>query len=70
MLFRSDNANTITLKGYTAVDASIAWHYNKNTIFRLLGRNLTDRVYTTSSYGNQFILSEPRRFDLIAEMKF
>ncbi len=66
----SDNANTITLKGYTAVDASIAWHYNKNTIFRLLGRNLTDRVYTTSSYGNQFILSEPRRFDLIAEMKF
>ena len=55
----------------TVADASLAWHFAKKTTFRLLGRNLTDKVYANNTYnGNQFVLGEPRRFDLVAEMKF
>ena len=67
----ADVANTVVLPAYTVADASLAWHFDKKTAFRLLGRNLTDKVYANNTYnGNQFVLGEPRRFDLVAEMKF
>ena len=65
-----DNANTFTMKAYTVADASLTWHYSDRLTFRLLGRNLADKVYATNAYNTQFFLGEPRRFDLIAEMKF
>ena len=58
------------MKHYTVADASLAWHYNNKTTFRLIARNLADKVYATGSYNTQFYLGEPRRFDLVAEMKF
>ena len=67
----ADVANTVVLPAYTVADASLAWRFDKKTTFRLLGRNLTDKVYANNTYnGNQFVLGEPRRFDLVAEMKF
>ena len=65
-----NNANTLLMKHYTVADASLAWHYNNKTTFRLIARNLADKVYATGSYNTQFYLGEPRRFDLVAEMKF
>lgn len=66
----ANNANSLTIEAYTVTDASIAWQMNPKTTLRLLGRNLADKVYATRTYNNQFILGEPRRFELVAEVKF
>jgi iron complex outermembrane receptor protein len=66
----TNNANTAEIPAYTVADASLAWQYDRRTTFRLIARNLSDKVYAMSSYNSQFILGEPRRFDLVAEMKF
>lgn len=66
----ADNANTLRLDAYTVADASLAWQLDRRTTLRLFGRNLADKVYATSSYNNQFMLGEPRRFELVAELKF
>ena len=66
----SNNANTLRLKPYTVVDASLAWHYDNKTTFRLLARNLADEMYVKTGSGSRGSLGSPRRFDLIAEMKF
>ena len=66
----TSNANTTEIPAYTVADASFAWYYDRGTTFRLIVRNLTDKVYATSSYNSQFILGEPRRFDLVAELRF
>ncbi|TVR61293.1 MAG: TonB-dependent siderophore receptor [Candidatus Competibacteraceae bacterium] len=66
-----NNANTLSLPSYVVADASLAWQYDSRTTLRLLGRNLTDEVYATTSYGpTQFMLGESRSFELIAEMQF
>jgi iron complex outermembrane receptor protein len=66
----ANNANSLEVEGYTVADGSIAWKLNSKTTLRALGRNLSDRVYATRTYNNQFILGEPRRFELVAEMTF
>jgi iron complex outermembrane receptor protein len=66
----SDNANTSKLDPFTVVDASLAWHMDKKTTLRLFGRNLTDKVYASSAYNTQYFIGAPRRFDLVAELKF
>jgi len=66
----ADNANSLTIDSFTVADASIAWTLDPKMTLRLLGRNLTDKVYATSSYNSQFILGEPRRIELVAEVKF
>ena len=67
----ADNANNITLPSYLVADAAVAWQYDQRTTLRLLGRNLTDKVYATTSYGDQqFVLGQARRFELVAELKF
>lgn len=67
----ADNANTVVLPSYTVADAAIAWQYNAQTTLRLFGRNLTDKVYATTSYGSQqFVLGQGRSVELVAEMKF
>jgi iron complex outermembrane receptor protein len=70
----ADNANAFKIPAYTVADASLAWQYDRKTTFRLIARNLTDKVYAVSSapFSNpsQFILGEPRRFDLVVELKF
>ncbi len=67
----ADNANTVTLPSYAVVDAALAWKYDPQTTLRLLGRNLTDKVYATTSYGSQqFVLGQGRSIELVAELKF
>jgi len=66
----ANNANSLAIGAYTVADASIAWQMDARTTLRLLGRNLADKVYATRTYNNQFILGEPRRFELVAELKF
>lgn len=66
----ANNANSLTIDAFTVADASIAWKLDPKMTLRLLGRNLADKVYATRTYNNQFILGEPRRFELIAEVKF
>ncbi|MEK0750826.1 TonB-dependent receptor, partial [Mycobacterium ulcerans] len=60
----ADNANTVALPGYVVADAALAWKVDNRTTLRLFGRNLTDKVYATTSYGSQqFVLGQARRFD-------
>jgi iron complex outermembrane receptor protein len=66
----TNNANTAEIPAYTVADASLAWHYSRGTTFRLIARNLTNKIYALSTYDTQYILGEPRRFDLVAELKF
>jgi len=67
----ANNANTVSLPSYTVVDAALSWQYDRRTVFRLFGRNLADKVYATTAYGDtQFLLGEGRRFELVAEMAF
>jgi iron complex outermembrane receptor protein len=66
----ADNANSTEIPAYTVADASLAWRYSDNATFRLIARNLTDKVYAITTYNAQYILGEPRRFDLVAEIKF
>lgn len=67
----ADNANTVVLPSYTVADAALAWKYSPQTTLRLLGRNLTDKVYATTSYGSQqFVLGQGRSVEFVAEMKF
>ncbi len=67
----ADNANRVVLPAYSVVDAALAWTYDQRTTLRLLGRNLTDKVYATTSYGSQqFVLGQGRSFELVAELKF
>lgn len=67
----ANNANTLTLPSYTVLDGAISWQYNPRTTLRLLGRNLTNKVYAEAAYGtSQFVLGDARRVELIAEMKF
>lgn len=67
----ADNANSVVLPAYTVVDAALAWTYDQRTMLRLLGRNLGDKVYATTSYGSQqFVLGQGRSVELVAELKF
>lgn len=67
----ADNANTVALPSYAVADAALAWKYDQRTTLRLLGRNLTDKVYATTSYGSQqFVLGQGRSVELVAEVKF
>jgi iron complex outermembrane receptor protein len=66
----TDNANTNIIPAYTVADASLSWQYSPSTAFRLIARNLTDKVYAITTSNTQYVLGEPRRFDLVAEIKF
>lgn len=66
-----DNANTTTLPSYVVADAALSWQIDSRTTLRALGRNLADKVYANAAYGgNQYVLGEGRRMELVAEFKF
>lgn len=66
-----DNANTATLPSYVVMDAALSWQLDSRTTLRALGRNLADKVYANAAYGgNQYVLGEGRRMELVAEFKF
>ncbi|HRH72766.1 MAG TPA: TonB-dependent receptor, partial [Zoogloea sp.] len=67
----ADNANTVALPSYAVADAALAWKHDNRTTLRLLGRNLTDKVYATTSYGSQqLVLGQGRSVEIVAEVKF
>lgn len=68
----ADTANTIAIPSYTVVDAFVRYAPKPWLSFSLHGRNLGDRDYAIASYytNTQFILGEPRAFELVAEARF
>ena len=68
----SNNANTTRLPSYVVYDAMVAYRVNRNVTLRTFLRNLSDKVYATTSgnSGAQWYLGEPRRAEIVAELKF
>lgn len=67
----ANNANDISLAGYTVYDASAAWHVNKQMTLRANIRNLTDKFYAALAYGStQQIVGAPRQLELTAEFRY
>ena len=67
----ANNANNLEVDGYTVYDASAAWYADERLVLRANLRNLTDKFFATSAYGNtQFIVGPPRQLELTAEIKF
>jgi iron complex outermembrane receptor protein len=68
----ADNANTIEVPAYTVLDAFVSYMLTPSLTLSLRGRNLGDRGYAIASYytNTQFILGEPRAFELVAEARF
>ncbi|AIJ46479.1 TonB-denpendent receptor [Comamonas testosteroni TK102] len=66
-----DNANTVRMPSYVVTDAVLSWDMNPRTTLRLVGRNLTNRLYATYAYsGNQWLLGRGRSVELSALMRF
>ena len=66
----ADTANTLALPAYTVVDGSVSWQFNRAATLRAVVRNLTNKVYAISTYNTQALFGEPRRGELVAELKF
>ncbi len=68
----ADNANTIEVPAYTVLDAFVSYMPTPSLTLSLRGRNLGNRDYAIASYytSTQFILGEPRAFELVAEARF
>ncbi|MCM8564426.1 TonB-dependent receptor [Thauera linaloolentis] len=65
-----NNANTVDLPSYVVADAVLNWQLDSTTTLRLLGRNLTDKLYVTAAYGSQHLLGDGRRVELVADFRF
>jgi iron complex outermembrane receptor protein len=68
----ADNANTITVPGYTVADAFLSYRLRRDSALTLRARNLFDRLYAIAPYnsGTQFILGDPRSFEVALTAKF
>lgn len=65
------NANTQALPSYTTLDASAAWQIKPNVGLQLALRNLTDKLYATSSYGaSQYLLGARRNAELTVNLRY
>jgi iron complex outermembrane receptor protein len=59
-----NDANTLYADAYSILNAWVGWKIGKGELF-LRGRNLTDKMYISRSYGaTQAFLGEPRAFEL------
>lgn len=69
--FFTDNANTIRVKGYTALDAAVGYRLPFGTV-TLRGRNLTDAFYLdfTDVNTSQFQIAPPRSVDVTFTANF
>lgn len=67
----ANNANNLEVDGYTVYDASAAWYADERLTIRANLRNLNNKFYATSAYGNtQFVVGQPRQLEMTAEVKF
>ena len=66
-----DNANTTRMPSYVVTDAVLSWDVNPRTTLRLVGRNLTNRLYATNAYSStQWLVGRGRSVELSALMRF
>ncbi|UTY59727.1 TonB-dependent siderophore receptor [Massilia sp. erpn] len=66
-----DNGNTQALPAYTTLDASLGWNVNRNLRVQLNLRNLTDKLYATTSYSDsQYLLGDRRHVELSAQWRY
>ena len=68
----ANNANLISVPGYTALDAAAAYPLTPRTSVTLRVRNLTDRSYVgwADNNGLQQRLADPRSYELSLSAKF
>lgn len=67
--FFMDNANTVRIAPVTLFDAGVTWRAGFANI-SLRGRNLTDRLYGGTGFGNQVELGAPRSVELSISRRF
>ncbi|MCB5185483.1 TonB-dependent receptor [Methylobacillus gramineus] len=66
-----NNANEVSMAGYTVYDASAAWHISKQLSLRANVRNLTDKFYSAYAYSDtQQTIGTPRQLELTAEFRY
>ena len=66
-----NNGNTAELPSYTVWDASAQWKVNDTVDLTIRGKNLSNTIdYVLAPYGNQWILSDGRSFELSAAFSF
>lgn len=69
--FYVDDKNTMKLPSYTIFDLILAYKYNKNTAFNFIVKNVTDKLYATSTNNRADVfLGEPRSFEFGLSYKF
>jgi len=67
----TDNANELEIPSYTVLDAAIDWGPRPNLSVGASLRNVADKVYAVSAYTtSQWILGQPRTFDVNARYRF
>jgi iron complex outermembrane receptor protein len=67
----SDNANELEIPSYTVVDAGVDWAPLPELSIGVSVRNAADELYATSAYTtSQWILGQPRTFELHARYQF
>ncbi len=66
-----DNGNTQTLPAYTTLDATLGWNVNRNVLVQLNVRNLTDKLYASTSYSDsQYLLGDRRHAELTVQWRY
>ncbi|MGW8392669.1 TonB-dependent receptor [Pseudoduganella sp. HUAS MS19] len=66
-----DNDNTQLLPAYTTMDASLGWNFNRNVLMQLNMRNLTDKLYASTSYSDsQYLLGDRRHAELTVQWRY
>ncbi|MGY1489279.1 TonB-dependent receptor [Methylobacillus pratensis] len=67
----ANNANDISIAGYTVYDASAAWHVSRQISLRANLRNLTNKFYAAYAYSSsQQTVGAPRQLELVAEFRY
>lgn len=66
-----DNSNVQALPAYTSFDASLGWNVNRRMQVQLNLRNLGDKLYALTSYGDsQYLLGERRHAELTVQWHY
>lgn len=66
-----NNANSAELPSYTVWDASAQWKFSDSIGITARGKNLTDSTdYVLAPYGNQWVLSDGRAYEVSATFNF
>lgn len=68
----ADAANQASLPGYTVVDANLGWRVRPDLTLGLELYNLFDRQYALAdnNNGQQWIVGQPRSFNVTADFSF